>query len=84
MILASALLLAGGYMAYTAVQNSVLIQCVLAHSTEDMAEGEDGGGRGRSVCANQYDPTGGNAVYRCGDCTWVKGTATQSKGYCKY
>ncbi len=41
MIIASALLLVGGYMAYTAVQNSVLIQSVLAQSTEDMDEGDD-------------------------------------------
>ncbi len=59
MIIASALLLAGGYATYTAVQNSVLIQSVLAHSTEDMAEGEDGGG-GKSKC-----PTGGMANSKC-------------------
>ncbi len=75
MILASALLLAGGYATYTAVQNSVLIQCVLAQSTEDMAEGEEGGGGNgdfpTAPCFTAINSSGNGKLIMCNNCRKV-------------
>ena len=67
----------------TGVQNSILIQNVLANNTEDKeCPDEDGSGGGKIACWSEIaDGTG--TVVLCSSCAAIKGTANGGKGTCK-
>ena len=82
-ILVCAVMVAGAYAVYQVVENSILIQNVLAfQSTEDGEEVGDGEG-GNITCWSAGDYGSGGFFTKCSTCTDVDGKPTGGEGKCR-